>query len=152
MATVLIVEDEPMIQDIFSSCFEWGGHKVLFADTVEGAKKHLKDTDQIDIVLIDGYLKHLDRGDKVATYIVEDVWPRQRQAEGPLTPFVTMGSAPFYVTGTSHAYLKTELLQLLIHQKDSCNGWIREMKKMAGSGPRHPEQQHNPDRFYALRM
>ena len=59
MYTVLIVDDNPSIVDIFVNMLEQGGYRVLSAKSGEGALEILK-TSRPDVILLDIMMEPMD--------------------------------------------------------------------------------------------
>lgn len=62
MATILIVEDDKGLQDIFKMRLEFEGHTVLQAFCVVEAQMHFRShRDEIELIIVDGYMNPDDQ-------------------------------------------------------------------------------------------
>ena len=55
-ATILVIEDEPSIQELISASLHHAGHRVLRADTAEEATRLVGET-LPDVILLDWMLR-----------------------------------------------------------------------------------------------
>ena len=134
---ILIVEDEPSTQKLYSCLFgRKSGCTVLFAEDVESSQRLLDEHNDIDVVTLDGELNNNGRGQDVAEYIVGTVWPRQERAKTERTAFVTLSGMPYEVEGMSASYCKPDFPSIVL--KGGVTAWIAAMK--TARPPARPEK------------
>lgn len=137
MPKILVVEDEPSAQMLFKIMLDRCGAELLLADTTAGAKATLARHDDIDLVMLDGSLKGVDKGHDVAAFIVDELWSQQSKAGRVLTPFVTISSHPFAPVGVSAVFEKHDMFQTLtqLGVAKGFESWLETMKATVPSRP-----------------
>lgn len=123
MAKILVMEDEPSVQDLLKMCLEADGHMVVTADTVKSAQNWLKemkfDLAVLDLCLPDG------TGIQVCSQIKED--PKTRS----LPVIILTGNSSNEARIKSNLEAKADLFLNKPINPDDLKGAVKTMLETA---------------------